>query len=362
MSERITDGLSGEDYLTYLGIDFKSSTGSRGPQLNVRECPACHDERWKVYLGAESGLGNCFACDRKFNIWSFASAHLDTLDKRLIAKHIDTAKKFLGITAAPKKKERVEVAVEETALELPASYALPLHDGRTLQYLTDRGITADDCKRYHLRYCDFGWHSYVKDGEKRRQKFDNRVIIPVYDLDGKLVTFQGRDITGESERKYLFPIGLPGTARFLYSGHEALARRAKEVILNEGAADVWSAQAAVDREAAASRIICIGSFGKKLSYSQDGSTSQLEAFKTLRRHGLEKVTIMWDGEAQTIVGALDAAKMLTCVGLEVSIANLPYDKDPNDAPDAVVPAWRAAKRYTPLLDTRWRLRNPYGPA
>lgn len=357
----ITDGLDIESYLNWRGIDYRQSNGSRGVQLNVRECPKCGREDYKVYLNAENALGNCFGCDAKYTLWTFIKAVLNTEDKRLVAKHIEGAKEALGIV---RKKARVTftVAVDAAGLALPESYPLPFPDGRSLSYLLDRGISAEFQRRYHLTFCDFGFHRYVKDGEKKRQPFDNRIIIPVFDLAGSLVTFQGRDITGESEKKYLFPVGLPGTARFLYNGHEALARKAEEVILNEGAFDVFAAQAACDTFAKTARIICIGSFGKKLSFSRDGSPSQLEAFKVLRREGgLKRVTIMWDGERQTVIPALEACELLIGIGLECRIALLPHEKDPNEVDkETILNAWSNAHRYTPLLATRWRLRNPYG--
>lgn len=357
----ITDGLDIESYLIWRGLDYKQSNGSRGVQLNVRECPRCGREDYKVYMNAENGLGNCFGCDTKYTIWNFVKAVLNTEDKRAIAKHIEAAKEALGIRRKPVAK--IEIAVEKSTLELPESYELPFSDGRTLNYLLDRGVSVEMQKRYHLRFCDFGVHRYLREGETWRQKFDNRVIIPVFDLAGNLVTFQGRDITGESDKKYLFPVALPGTARFLYNGHEALARRCEEVIVNEGAFDVWSAQAACDAFAKTARIICIGSFGKKLSFSRDGSPSQLEAFKVLKREGgLKRVTIMWDGEAQTVGPALDACDLLVGVGLEPKIALLPFGKDPNEiSKEAVFKAWEEARPFTPLLATKWRLRNPQVP-
>ncbi len=78
------------------------------------------------------------------------------------------------------------------------------------------------------------------------QKGERRLLIPVYDLDGKLVTFQGRDIIGDQDAKYLFPPALPGTGRFLYNGHNAV--RARRIAMGEGAFDVFSLKAAIDGE------------------------------------------------------------------------------------------------------------------
>src|SRR5690606_11338072 len=92
---------------------------------------------------------------------------------------------------------KTSVAVNIETVKLPASFALPTPDGRNLQYLENRGITGELAKYFHLRCCVEGrWDFTREDGTRGFQRFNNRVIIPVFDLDGTLATFQGRDYTG----------------------------------------------------------------------------------------------------------------------------------------------------------------------
>ncbi|WEU67317.1 DNA primase [Xanthomonas phage JGB6] len=58
----------------------------------------------------------------------------------------------------------------------------------------------------------------VKDptGRKMRQDYSNRIIIPIFDLDGNLKSFQGRDTTGEAEKRiYSHRCFHPLVARFI---------------------------------------------------------------------------------------------------------------------------------------------------
>ena len=57
-----------------------------------------------------------------------------------------------------------------------------------LSYLYKRGITDDDILKYNIGYCDGGMYS-------------NRIIIPSYDVNGKLNFFVGRDFYN-SKMKY----------------------------------------------------------------------------------------------------------------------------------------------------------------
>ncbi len=347
------------DFLDYEGLEYRETSGTSGEQVNLKECPTCGNEKWKVYLNAETGLGNCFVCETKFNRWTFLKDYLGTLDKKILWKYIEDTAKALGYR--PKKK-KIKVAVEDDDIEakLPESIALPDRAGKNAAYLDARGIDASYAKRFNLRICRYGTHKYMRDEEEAYQRFDDRIIIPVFDLDGELVTFQGRDISGTSDRKYLFPAKLPATGRYLFNAHEAMALRAKHIIMNEGAFDVIPTAIACDVFPELEKVVPVGSFGKSLTDSKTG-VSQVDALRKLRQQGgLESVTIMWDGEKSPLISALDASRVITGLGLKARIALLPAGKDPNEV-DAIVirDAYVGAKEYTRMLDVRWRVKNPY---
>jgi len=355
----LTDDLDMEDYLTYEGVDFRHTHGSHGVQLNLRECPTCGDDRWKVYMNAETGFGNCFKCDAAYTKWSYVGAHLETADKRVIAQHVSDTLKMFGYQ--PKRKFAEPVAVEQGTLKLPSGMNLPTTDGRNAQYLEERGVSGEYAAYFDLRYSFVGTYSYKTDeGKMMTQNFGDRIIIPIRDLDGKIVTFQGRDVTGDSDTKYLFPAKLPGTARFLYNGHKALGVRAREVLVGEGAFDVIAQKIAIDQFDEMKHIIPVGTFGKHLSETSSGP-SQLDAFRRLKREcGLETVTIMWDGEEEALKSALRAAGKLTGIGLKTRVSFLPKGCDPAEvAPECVRDAWKNAQPYSRLLETRLTLKNPY---
>ena len=298
---------------------------------------------------------NCFVCNEPFDKAGFIHHALGQPRWKDTLKHIEETLKQQGW----RPKKVVSVAVDDTTVKLPLSFPLPTPDGQNLQYLEDRGITAELAGFFKLRFCEEGWWNFVKeDGERGGQRFDMRVIIPVFDLDGTLMTFQGRDITGTSDRKYLFPSGLPGTGRFLLNGHNAM--RAKRLVMGEGFMDVASIKKALDEENELRDVGVVGSFGKHLSFGSLDGNDQLGRFVQLRDHGLQEVTIMWDGEKAALISALAAAKLLRGIGLKVKIALLPEGRDPNEVTtDVVRKAFYGAKVYEPKLDVIWRLRNPY---
>lgn len=360
-AQELSDELDLEQWFDRESRSFKMSRGQSGMQINAKECPACNDGRWRVYLNAESGIGNCFVCNQTFSKLRFVHLALghDPENKGDWAATFKHVKDVLG-EQGWRPKRRSSVAVEYGEVKLPAGFDLPTRDGRNLVYLEERGIPAELAAYFHLRYSPYGTWSYIHDdGTTRRQDFTSRLIIPVFDLDGTLKTFQGRDVTGTvTDQKYLFPKGLPGTGRYLLNGQNA--HRSKRVALGEGFFDVAAMKLAFDGEVALRDVMPVGSFGKHLSYGDIGGNDQLGRFLQLQREGLEEVTIMWDGEIKALEAALQAAEILTRIGLRVRIALLPYEKDPNEVlPEVTREAFWKAEPYTRSLAIRWRLRNPY---
>jgi DNA primase len=355
--KELAEELDLEFFFDQQSLDYKMGRGSSGMQINAKYCPACGDSRSRVYLNAESGLGNCFVCNMNFNKLRFVHLTFGHGDHQW-AETLKLCKEVLR-DQGWRPKRMSTAAVDPGQVRLPLSIELPTAEGENLQYLENRGITNEYAKYFGLRYCQFGfWMVTGDDGKKWPQKFDERCIIPVYDLDGELKTFQGRDLTGKADKKYLFPIGLPGTGRYLYNGQNVHAT--DEVCMGEGAFDVAAIKIAFDEDVQLRRVVAVGSFGKHLSYGSTTGDDQLGRFLQLRRAGVKRVTIIWDGEEKALLSALDASKKLVGIGLISRIALLPADKDPNEVPGAVTrKAYYEATTWTPAIDVKWRLRNPY---
>ena len=323
----VLNKLDMETYLDDEGIDYKHTHGSSGAQLNLMTCPCCGSDKWKVFLNAESGLGNCFAgdCETKFNKWKFIAAHTSLEGKPLI-EYL----KNMGVAMGwrPPRVKSTAVNLDVVELKLPKSFEIPI-EGKNLMYLKNRNISAGVAKYFNLRYCDKGWFTYKQDGNERFMKFDQRILIPIFNLDGNLVSFQGRDITGTADKKYLFPPGFASTGAHLFNGNNVVA--CKHVVIGEGVFDVMAIKIALDEEESLRNVVPIGSFGKHLS------EDQLALFAELKNRGVENVTFIWDSE----VGATDAAiiagtQLKSRFGLNVKIARLPKGADPNEVAAVVV--------------------------
>jgi DNA primase len=189
------------------------------------------------------------------------------------------------------------------------------------------------------------------------QNFRRRVLIPVYDLDGVLVSFQGRDITGSAEQKYLFPIGYAVTGSHLYNGHNVSGTT--RIVVGEGAFDVAAIKVAFDADPALRDVVAVGTFGKHLSFGEPGS--QLEKFRRLKdERGIDRGDARC-GTARCARPTTRSTPRSCCagIGFKVRIAMLPPEKDPNE-----VPCGRRASRVlrSDPLHRRCRARHQDAPS
>ena len=334
-----------EEWLSFEGIDFRNARGSSGEQLQVKTCPACGKDDWKVYLNAETGLGNCFSgsCSKgTFNKYSFIREYLFNYSEKVNMKeYVKSYAREMGWR--PKRKVAVAVDMTSADLKLPGYHSLPI-EGKNLKYLANRRVDIETAQYFNLGYISSGY-------------FGKRILIPIHDLDGELVSFQARDITGKAERKYLFPSGFASTGKILYNGQNALGK--KHAVLVEGAFDVIGVKVAFQEDKELRKIAILGSFGMSLSgNTEGGADDQLSRFIRLKEAGLQTVTLLWDGEAKAILKAILAGAVLKKIGLKVRVATLPKDRDPSDIdPETLIACFYKAKTLTAAYALEVKLKR-----
>jgi DNA primase len=334
-------------WLDWYGIDYRRTTGSHGIQLNIRECPVCGNSNWKVYLNEETGLGNCFHgdCETKFNKFKFIKAAIHANNFKEVMDNLDDYLDAVGWKPKPKEKPQENPFVNHQSFYMPNFIPLPIK-GRNLKYLTQRGISQEATAYFGLGFCKEGSYQYKKpDGNLGYKDFSMRVIIPIKDIDGKVVSFQGRDITGKAEKKYLFPAGVRSTGSLFYNGEHAVG--AESIVINEGVFDVIATWQAFNEDPSMRSIIPVGSFGKHISFGNDRD-SQINYLLTLKEKGLKVITMMWDGEHRAICDAIQTALKLKKYGFVVRVAIL-AGKDPNELPPVIV---RQAYWNAETIDTQ----------
>ncbi|HIR12386.1 MAG TPA: DNA primase [Candidatus Choladousia intestinavium] len=204
-----------------------------------------------------------------------------------------------------------------------------------MEYLKKRGLTAETMQRFGLgyagRYSD-GLYRYLKKkgisdellkksglmqvNEKQGMydKFWNRVMFPIMDINGKVVGFGGR-VMGDGKPKYL---NSPETVIFdksrnLYGLNFARSSRKKQLLVCEGYMDVISLHQAGFTNA-------VASLGTALT-SQHASL--------LKRYTDEAV-LTYDSDEAGIRAALRAVPLLKQAGVTARVLHMAPYKDPDE--------------------------------
>lgn len=334
------------EWLDYAGVDYRNS---HTDNILVRTCPECGNDNHKVRFSKEKRVGFCFVCEARFSQFSFAHKHLG-ISKADTFRHFESflGDRYVRPVFRENKVEAIETAGEWT---LPDSYALPTAKGNTHPFLKNRGITNETQALFGLRWCKSGIFPYISEEGPRSMRFDDRIIIPVYDIEGHVQTFQGRatwQVDEEcGEKRYLFPIGLPGSAKFIYGAH--LMRGKSHMILGEGPFDCMAIHQAICQHPDFNDAGAGGSFGLNIGSGALECDDQIAEIEKLKRMGLKRVTFLWDAEPRAYQMALKAALVVLSRGLEVYIGLLPPGKDPNEVDTQVVrEAVKNAHRVTRL--------------
>lgn len=346
-----------EQLVAYEGYEYRLSSGSSGLQLNVKTCPHCGSDDWKVYFNADSGLGNCFRCDTKYNKFKFIKICRGYTDHAQVFKYVNS----LGSCV------RYKPRAVQTFTKVNKDWKLPLNTKITSvedipEYLKARNIDLKISERFDLRKCDAGFYTYKNHHDKQAAvDFSDRIIIPIRDIEGNLQTFQGRDTSGKADKKYLFPNMLPASGAFIYNAHYALENNYKKIILNEGAFDVFATTQALESDVTFNEYCALGTFGKHLGVDRYNTAAkdQLADLFRLRENGLEEVVFLWDGEAKAIIAAMQAALKLENYGFKnVKVGILPEGCDPAETTkEEVLKAIKEAKQVTKLSLSRYRMKN-----
>ncbi len=135
-------------------------------------CPSCHEKN-KYSISTSTAQGNCFRQSCNLHGWRFLKSVLNEypqLEYELMHLNIDFDSKG-------KYLQHKEVVTQKAILLPPNSIPLVyLKKSKSYRYALSRGYTEDKMKQFEMLV----------------SSQDDGVIIPFYDFDGKLVSYQKR--------------------------------------------------------------------------------------------------------------------------------------------------------------------------
>lgn len=303
-------------------------------------CPFHHEKSPSFSVSQSKQMYHCFGCGVSGNVFTFVMEYENYTFREAVELLADRS----GVKL-PKmeysKEAKAQAALRAALLEINKMaanyfyYQLKQPQGQQgCQYLMGRGLTEQTIRRFGLGYSNKtsndlyqflrskGYEdSILKETglvtiEERgaRDKFWNRVMFPIMDVNNRVIGFGGR-VMGDGEPKYL---NSPETKLFdksrnLYGLNYARLSREKFILLCEGYMDVIAMHQAGFTNAVAS----LGT----------AFTSQHAAL--LKRY-TDQVVLTYDSDGAGVKAALRAIPILKSVGMSVRVLNMRPYKDPDE--------------------------------
>ena len=304
-------------------------------------CPFHNEKSPPFSVSPSKQMYYCFGCGAGGNVISFVMEYENYTFVEAVKMLADRA----GI-ALPEmeysKEAKAQASLKNTLLEinrLAANffyYQLKQPSGKIgYDYLKEKRRLSDDT----IRHFGLGYSSKVPDDLYRymrskgyhddilketglffidergaRDKFWNRVMFPILDVNNRVIGFGGR-VMGDGEPKYL---NSPETkifdkSRNLYGLNFARTSRAKYMLVCEGYVDVIAMHQAGFTNAVASL----------------GTAFTSQHAMLLKRY-TDQVILTYDSDGAGVKAALRAIPILKEVGMSIKVLNMKPYKDPDE--------------------------------
>ncbi len=303
-------------------------------------CPFHNEKSPSFSVTPSRQMYHCFGCGASGNVFTFLMEYENMTFVEALQALADRA----GITLPqmePSGEAREKADRRNTLLAIQKEaaswfyYNLRRENGKTaLLYLKDRGISDETMQKFGLGYAgkSGNLYSYLKEkgysdellrqsglfqADERRgmyDKFWNRVIFPIMDVNSRVIGFGGR-VMGEGKPKYL---NSPETeifdkSRTLYGLNIARASRQKQILVCEGYMDVIAMHQAGFTNA-------VASLGTSLTSGQ----------ANLLRRYTEEVLLLYDSDEAGVRAAVRGIPILRSAGLHTKVVDLTPCKDPDE--------------------------------
>ncbi|MCD8037271.1 MAG: DNA primase, partial [Clostridiales bacterium] len=304
-------------------------------------CPFHNESTPSFSVSADKQFYYCFGCGESGNVYSFIMRmeNCDFLEavRRLADRaHIVLPEPEYSAEAA--RAEKLKQQIYEAHKAAGRYYYAALHSKngeRALAYLNGRGVREDIQKKFGIGYAPSGrdhLYRYLNDKGFSREtmvksglvmegkdgglydRFFNRLMFPIFDLQGRAIAFGGR-VIDKGEPKYL---NSPETVVFnksktLYGMNFARAARKREIILVEGYMDMISIY-----QAGFPNVVA----GLGTAFNGDHA-------RTLRKLA-DSVILLYDSDEAGTRAALRAIPVLVQGGFNVKVTQVTSAKDADE--------------------------------
>ncbi|MEE8411566.1 MAG: DNA primase, partial [Acidobacteriota bacterium] len=288
----------------------------------------------------ENQLFYCFGCQTGGDIFKFVQIY----DKLDFGETVEVLASRFGVPlpAVQRRGGDDRERVLEINVAALAFFKNLLHQdaGRDCrEYLAKRGLDEQTIERLGLGYAADDWealrshlvakHNSVADlhkaglvlprksGSGEYDRFRDRLIFPIRDIQGRVVAFGGRALAADAQPKY---INSPETPAYIKGSHLYGLDQARDAIRREGFAIVvegYMDLAALVQNGFDNVVASLG-------------TAFTPAQARLLSRYTHRVRFSYDGDAAGAQATARSLDMLLAQGFEIHVVELPGGADPDD--------------------------------
>ena len=304
-------------------------------------CPFHNEKSPSFSVTPSKQMYYCFGCSAGGNVITFIMEYENyTFAEALkfLADRAGIALPEIEYSAEARKQDDLKARILEVNKEAAKFYYCRLKSDQGAaghQYLTSRGLSEETIKKFGLGYAVTGRdHIYrhlkgkgfpddllrqcglfnIDERYGMMDKFWNRVIFPIMDVNHRVIGFGGR-VMGDGVPKYLNSPETPvfDKGRNLYGLNHARTSRKKNIIICEGYMDVIALHQAGIGQA-------VASLGTAFTSGQ----------ANLLRRYTEEVLLTYDSDGAGVKAALRAIPIIKEAGLTAKVINMRPYKDPDE--------------------------------
>ena len=301
-------------------------------------CPFHDDKHPSMSVSREKQIYTCFSCGATGNVFKFISDYENISFIESVKKCADMAGIPLNIGQVKEKKKHQELYdIYELSQKFYQNNINTEKGKKAKEYLHSRKLDDNVIKEFEiglslnekdlltklLKSKKYDDNTLIRSGLINENNLElndvyrNRIMFPLYDLNGKIIGYNGRVYNGETENKY---VNSKETEIFkkrelLYNYHRAReeARKKKSIIIMEGPMDVIRAYTIGVKN-------CVATLGTAFGKEQAMLIRKLSS----------NVILCFDGDAAGLKATKSAIDELLKLGINPKIVRLENNSDPDE--------------------------------
>lgn len=296
-------------------------------------CPFHDDHSPSMSVSQEKQIFTCFSCGASGNVFTFVSdyEHIGFYDAvRLLGNQVGYN---LGNAKVTKNKNAESYEIYEQACKYYQNSLNTSLGKNANEYLDKRQIDKETIKKFKIGlsvsktsltdYLISKGYSLKKlielglSNENGTDLFTNRIMFPLYDLEGNVVAFSGRIYNTKDGSKYIntkeTPIFKKGNILYNYHNAKEMLKKNSSVIVMEGFMDVI-------RTNTIGITNCIATMGTALTKQN----------ANLLKKMADNIILCFDGDKAGEEATVSAINILKEIDITPKVVRLEEDLDPDE--------------------------------